>query len=429
MSLKEKTEVLVVGAGPVGLLTAILLAESGIEVEIIDTEPRTAARSYACALHPRTLKLLDRLGLAGSAIELGRRVAVAGFYDGPSRMAEVNLAKLGGPFPYLLILPQNAFEGLLESKLRQAGVQVHWNHRLDGFQGKEPVVAEVEELAGTMTGYVVPHWETVVKKNRLVHAEMVVGADGHHSKVRHRLGIQMERTGTTSFFAAYEFESEGREEIPDEVRVALNDSTTNVLWPLMGNRCRWTFQMLKSLALSEFPEKERRAVRVGQKVVDEQIRQYVERVAGVRAPWFKAGVKEITWCTEVVFTPQFARSFGQGRCWLVGDAAHQTGPVGVQSMNVGLLEAEALSGLLRGVLRKDAPLESLHAYEQHRVDEWTQLLGLSRAFNPGNQASPWVKEHWPRILPCLPGSGEDLAHLAAQLGVEATPATDPALAR
>ena len=69
---EERTEVLVVGAGPVGLLTAILLAEAGIEVRIIDREERTASRSYACALHPRTLRLLDGMGLAAPALAAGR---------------------------------------------------------------------------------------------------------------------------------------------------------------------------------------------------------------------------------------------------------------------------------------------------------------------------------------------------------------------
>ncbi len=69
---EERTEVLVVGAGPVGLLTAILLAEGGIETRIIDREERTTVRSYACALHPRTLKLLERMGLAAAILERGR---------------------------------------------------------------------------------------------------------------------------------------------------------------------------------------------------------------------------------------------------------------------------------------------------------------------------------------------------------------------
>jgi 2-polyprenyl-6-methoxyphenol hydroxylase-like FAD-dependent oxidoreductase len=427
MSLKERTEVLVVGAGPVGLLTAILLAEAGLEVEVIDTEARTAARSYACALHPRTLELLERLGLAEEILKLGRRVPKMAFYEGEARVAEADLAQLGGPFPFLLILPQNAFEGLLEAKLGRSGVNVHWNHRLDSFQnGEASVQAEVEELAGTMTGYVVPHWETVVRKRRLVQAQFLVGADGQNSKVRRRLSLHMERTAAASFFAAYEFETEGGQETVNEVRVVLDDSTTNVLWPLADHRCRWTFQMLKSLGLSEFPDKERRPVRAAQKVVDEQIRQYVESVAHVRAPWFHAGVKEISWCTEVVFTPQFARNFGQGRCWLAGDAAHQTGPVGVQSMNVGLREAETLAGSLKKILRQNAPLGTLQIYEQKGIDEWRHLLGLTNGFNPAGAGHDWVRRHWSRILPCLPASGEDLARLAGQLGVEAVAAAKAA---
>ena len=104
---EERTEVLVVGAGPVGLLTAIVLAEAGIEVRIIDREERTAARSYACALHPRTLRLLDGMGLAAPIIERGRRLDRVAFYDGAARQAEVKLSALGGPFPFMVILPQN----------------------------------------------------------------------------------------------------------------------------------------------------------------------------------------------------------------------------------------------------------------------------------------------------------------------------------
>ena len=70
---KDQTEVLVVGAGPVGLLTAILLAERDIQVQIIDSEERTAARSYACALHPATFRMLDHLGLGAGKVHQARQ--------------------------------------------------------------------------------------------------------------------------------------------------------------------------------------------------------------------------------------------------------------------------------------------------------------------------------------------------------------------
>jgi 2-polyprenyl-6-methoxyphenol hydroxylase-like FAD-dependent oxidoreductase len=251
---EERTEVLVVGAGPVGLLTAILLAEAGIEVRIIDREERTTVRSYACALHPRTLKLLDRMGLAAPMIERGRRVEKIAFYDGASRQAEVKLSQLGGAFPFMAILPQNVFEDALEQRLRKAGVAVNWKHRFNDLQSDAgAVAATVEELGATATGYIVPHWETVVKRSFPVHAQFLVGADGYGSLVRQRLGIEHTRVAGPEFFAAYEFEP--AEKVEDEVRVVLDESSTNVLWPLLGNRCRWTFQLLKSEWPVSFPKR------------------------------------------------------------------------------------------------------------------------------------------------------------------------------
>ena len=125
---EERTEVLVVGAGPVGLLTAILLAEAGVEVKIIDREERTTARSYACALHPRTLKLLAEMGLAAPLLERGRRIETVAFYDGAARQAEVNLSELGGEFPFMVILPQNVFEEALEQRLRKAIAEAYAKH-------------------------------------------------------------------------------------------------------------------------------------------------------------------------------------------------------------------------------------------------------------------------------------------------------------
>jgi 2-polyprenyl-6-methoxyphenol hydroxylase-like FAD-dependent oxidoreductase len=414
---EERTEVLVVGAGPVGLLTAILLAEAGIAVRIIDREERTTSRSYACALHPRTLKLLEGMGLAAPVLEAGRRVEKIAFYDGAARQAEVKLSQLGGAFPFMVILPQNAFEGLLEQRLRKLGVAVNWNHRFaDLHADAETVVATIEELGGTATGYIVPHWESIVKSSFPVRAQFLVGADGYGSLVRQRLGIEHTRVAGPEFFAAYEFEPE--EKVEDEVRVVLDQATTNVLWPLPGNKYRWTFQMVKSEMAGEFPEKERRGVRLAQGSVDERIRQYVQKVAKLRAPWFSSGVKAITWCTEVVFEHRVAQQFGREHCWLAGDAAHQTGPVGVQSMNVGMAEAAILAGALRKILRDKAPPNLLETCNREWQDEWRRLLGLTGGLKPRTETSPWVRERRGRILSCLPATHDDLPRLAGQMGLD-----------
>jgi 2-polyprenyl-6-methoxyphenol hydroxylase-like FAD-dependent oxidoreductase len=106
----------------------------------------------------------------------------------------------------------------------------------------------------------------------------------------------------------------------------------------------------------------------------------------------------------------------------VGDAAHQTSPVGVQSLNVGLCEAELLAKTLQKCLQEEEPVDTLPAYESSRQNEWRHLLGQGGGIWAGSDTDAWVRQRRMRILPCLPASGEDLARLAAQLRLEVGPA-------
>lgn len=414
---EAQSEVLIVGAGPVGLLTGLCLAEAGVQAQVIDREERTAARSYACALHPRTLQLLGRLGLADALVAQGRKVEKIAFYEGNTRQAEASLAQAGGDYPFLLILPQNVFESAMEDALaKRTGHAVNWRHRLDTFTSAgDSLQAEIEELEGTSSGYIVPHWETVVRRRADFRAGFLLGADGHGSLVRSRLGIENETLVGRESFAAYEFESTTPS--PDEVRVVLDDQTTNVLWPLPGGKCRWTFQLLQS-EIAEMPRKERRAFRVAESAVDDQIREYVEAVARKRAPWFDLGVKEITWCTEVVFEHRVAREFGRNRAWLLGDAAHQTGPVGVQSMNAGFLEGASMAHTLKQIVRENGSLSGLDLWQKEQLARSRQFLGLTGGFKPRGETPAWVKSRAGRLLACLPGTGKALAGLGGQLGLD-----------
>src|SRR5207244_9843887 len=135
-------------------------------------------------------------------------------------------------------------------------------------------------------------------------------------------------------------------------RVVLDDKATNVLWPLPGDRCRWSFQSIPPTAVNEFPSKDRSVIVVDQPEADLEARRQVEELVRNRAPWFEGSIGEIDWRTEVQFESGVSRQFGQGHCWLVGDAAHQTGPVGMQSMNVGLREAAELVGNVKKILRE-----------------------------------------------------------------------------
>jgi 2-polyprenyl-6-methoxyphenol hydroxylase-like FAD-dependent oxidoreductase len=418
MLQQESTEVLVVGAGPVGLLTAALLAEQGIRVSIIDEQWRPTVHSYACALHAQSLRLLDELDLTSELLKHGRILKKLAFYEGKARELEVDLSQAPGQHPCLLVVAQSAFEGLLEERLRRKwGIEVSWNHRLRDLRSENTgVVASIDRLGGTAKGHVVPRWEWIVEKSCETRSRFVVGADGHYSAVREQLGIQSERVGQPEVFAVYEYASDGQ--APSELRVVIDESSTNVLWPLPANRCRWSFQMSPAKLAAEFPVKERQPVRISQEDLDDVIKSRMKVLLRERAPWFEGEVRELEWSIAVRFEPQYARHFGQDGCWLVGDAAHQTGPVGMQSMNVGFAEARQLASCLGQILRGKAPVESLAGYESASRRQWELLLNVKRTLRPHQQANAWTRKRADRILPCLPAFGGDLNLLLAQIGLE-----------
>ena len=413
---EDRTEVVVVGAGPTGLWTALLLAQAGIEVTIVECADRPAARSYACALHPSTLRLLHRFGLATPAIEQGRSIQKVAFYDGPNRQTEVSLGSVDAEFPFLLVLPQCDLESALEHALRASGVNVYWNHRFDSYRADaEDLVVNIEELGGSSGGYIIPHWETVVKAQRTIRTEFLIGADGANSLVRSRASLHSTHFGCRELFAVYEFQSDTSGD--DEVRIVLAEETTNVLWPLLDRRFRWTFQLMQSEPNIESPEKERRAVRQAHQAVDDRIRAHVKHLAERRAPWFSAPIQDVDWCTQVAFDRRVVDEFGAGKCWLAGDAAHQTGPAGVQSLNASFLEADRFVPLLKSVLHKGSPAIGLTALSNEFRNSWLAMLGSNLIESCSENLTPWIRKRAQRILPCLPGVGSGLSNLAGQLGL------------
>jgi 2-polyprenyl-6-methoxyphenol hydroxylase-like FAD-dependent oxidoreductase len=129
-------------------------------------------------------------------------------------------------------------------------------------------------------------------------------------------------------------------------------------------------------------------------------------------------VKEIAWCTEVIFEKRVARRFGSKRSWLAGDAAHQTGPAGVQSMNSGFAEGETLARLVKETVRNAAPLATLGAYEDAFRPLWRKLIGLEGEMKAQPAADQLLAEHRARLLSCVPSADDTLPLLAGQLGLQ-----------
>jgi 2-polyprenyl-6-methoxyphenol hydroxylase-like FAD-dependent oxidoreductase len=420
MSKHTETEVLVVGAGPVGLLTACSLADQGVNVRIVDEEFRTAAHSYGLALHPKSLEVLDDLGLANDLLAGGYRVHTVAFYEGAERRGEMRLSELGGKFPFVLVLPQSELERLLEERLEKLGVQVQWNHSVRSLElAQSAVTATIDKLTRASCGYAVATTEWITQKTLHVEAAFVVGADGHRSIVRRKLGAEFAAVGDPESYAVFEFHTNA--DLQGEVRIAFEGNTTNVLWPLPGGRCRWSFQRPPKPETAEPRTKHRLTVPIGRQVFPHVPGHELAELIQTRAPWFEGEIQRLDWSVAVRFDRRLAFSFGRERLWLAGDAAHLTGPVGGQSLNMGVREASDVAGRLIGVLKESASVASLTEYSQAHRAEWGRLLGTEGGLTASDEAEPWAKERSSAILPCIPATGEHLAGLAAQIGLSWKP--------
>lgn len=401
MSSQSDPEVLVVGAGPVGLVAALFLRRQGVAVQIVDMHQRTTQHSYALAIHPGTLRVLDEAGLSEGLVRAGRTLTKVAYYEGRDRHAEIDYSALASRHPYLLVIRQSVLERAVEGALHRTTLDVRWRHRLQALEaGGGLLRAEIATLDHVATGYPVARTESIVARTETIHPAHVIGADGYDSAVRRMAGIEVSTHGVGEVFSVFEIEATG--DLPGEVRVILDPDVTSVYWPLEAGRCRWGFHIRDAAE-------------------HDASLGTLERLIAERAPWWTARPTQIYWSTLAVFERRLARSFGNGRIWLAGDAAHQAAPVGVHSMNAGIVEAHGLASRIARIQRAGESPSILDGYARETHDRWQSLLDANRAVRAEPAASRWVQQNAARILTCMPASGDDLEPLLAQIGLTIAP--------
>ena len=126
----KTTDIVVLGAGPVGLTAAHALTNHHIDYVLLDREQRTNTHSYALALHPETLELLDTLGLADRVLESSLQLSNVGIYEGNHPKATLDYSTLPLKYPFLTVISQGELEHILVDSLSEKAHKPLWNHRV-----------------------------------------------------------------------------------------------------------------------------------------------------------------------------------------------------------------------------------------------------------------------------------------------------------
>ncbi len=414
---KIETDVLVAGAGPVGMCTALFLNAKGLGVTVVDSAPGVGTHSYGLALHADTLTRLDSLGLRNAVEARGVPVRGIRFHD---LSEEVKSLSFGGDDgPACVSIGQAELEEILAEALQARGVPLLWQHALTDFRDDgESVQGKVDELEQRLIGYASAHMDWFARRSIPFTARFLIGADGHRSVARRRLKIPFEEVGSPETFAVFEFKSDVP---PDELlHLVMEHGHVSAHWPLPHNVCRWSFQVDECSALRSMREKDRDLAQWAGGLAYPALHEDVlEHFLKDRAPWFTGKRENLYWRSLVRFENRLVSRFGAGRVWLAGDAAHLTGPVGIQSMNEGIAEAERVAAAVKETL-EDGHTEPvpLIEYGQESLRQWRFLHGIDGPASAGAGAGDFFKAHAARLRRCLPATGAALRALGERVGID-----------
>src|SRR6266446_3832958 len=345
-------DVLIVGAGPTGLMLANQLGRRGVRALIVDRHAGPSLQTRALGVQARTLEIYSKLGIIDRALELGKRGTGANIWARGRRMARVPLGEAGQrvtPYPFILILGQDDNERIMGDKLHDLGGSVQWNTELVGLEQEPGAVAvALQRPDGT---------------NRKIHAGWVAGCDGARSSVRELSGITFPGAPYEHVFFVADAEATGSM-VQDEVNVYLWQEGFHLLFPMRG-KDHWRIVGILPATLRDRVD-----------VTFEAVIPSLRKEAGAGLSF-----KTCTWFSTYRIHHRSASRFRDRRCFLLGDAAHIHSPVGAQGMNTGLQDAYNLAWKLALVVKDRAQAALLDSYEEERVPVARRLLNTTdRAF-------------------------------------------------
>lgn len=367
-------QVLIIGAGPTGLVLALWLSKLGISVRIIDKADSPGQTSRAMVLHARTLEFYQQIGLAEEVIEKGIIVEQINLRKNGQRAASIYLGSLGkklSPFPFVLSFPQDDHEKLLIHHLQIAGVTVERNTELITLsQDKDKVTA-------------------ILKKNDRIETlstPFLLGCDGAKSTVRDALSINFPGGTYSQLYYVADVMAKGKI-VNEEIQVCFKDNEFTIVLPVRSS------QSIRLIGIVPKEHENKTTIQFSD-------------VATNAVQNTQLAISKVNWFSTYHSHHRVANHFKSGRVFLLGDSGHIHSPVGGQGMNTGIGDAINLSWKIASVLKKRSSPTLLETYEPERIAFAQRLIKTTdKAFqaitNTGLIGKLVRNVFFPFIFPCL----------------------------